>query len=90
MEVYKMNEKLEVLEKTDEGLVIVETKKYVATRQDIASELEGIRWQIQDRIMQNKRIQEDFKQLKAREATLIDALKNFDDGEQIEDLPTLK
>lgn len=90
MEVYKMNEKLEVLEKTDEGLVIVETKKYVATRQDIASELEGIRWQIQDRIMQNKRIQEDFKQLKAREATLIEALKNFDDGEQIEDLPTLK
>ena len=90
MEVYKMNEKLEVLEKTDEGLVIVETKKYVATRQDIASELEGIRWQIQDRIMQNKRIQEDYKQLKAREATLIEALKNFDDGEQIEDLPTLK
>lgn len=40
--------------------------------------------------MQNKRIQEDFKQLKAREATLIEALKNFDDGEQIEDLPTLK
>lgn len=90
MEVYKMNEKLEVLEKTDEGLVIVETKKYVATRQDIASELEGIRWQIQDRIMQNKRIQEDYKQLKAREATLIEALKNFDDEEQIEDLPTLK
>lgn len=85
-----MNEKLEVLEKTDEGLVIVETKKYVATRQDIASELEGIRWQIQDRIMQNKRIQEDYKQLKAREATLIEALKNFDDEEQIEDLPTLK
>lgn len=84
-----MNENLKILDKTEDGLLIAETKQYVANKQDIVNELTNIKWQKEDLLVQNKNIQARYKALLKRERIFEEALKRFESTEKVEDIPTL-
>ena len=84
-----MDENLKILDKTEDGLLIAETKQYVANKQDIVNELTNIKWQKEDLLVQNKNIQVRYKALLERERIFEEALKRFESTEKVEDIPTL-
>lgn len=84
-----MDEKLKILDKTEDGLLIAETKQYVANKQDIVNELTNIKWQKEDLLAQNKNIQVRYRALLERERIFEDALKRFESTEKVEEIPTL-
>lgn len=84
-----MDENLKILDKTEEGLLIAETKQYIANKQDIVNELTNIKWQKEDLLAQNKNIQARYKALLEREGIFEEALKRFESIEKVEDIPTL-
>lgn len=84
-----MDENLKILDKTEDGLLIAETKQYVANKQDIVNELTNIKWQKEDLLVQNKNIQARYKALLERERIFEEALKRFESTEKVEEIPTL-